>query len=61
MLTDQNFKIVLNTLNVINIIVGMQQQKYRYEKLMRHEMDNVGKPNQFIWGISNSCLSKHIP
>ena len=47
MLTDQNFKIVLNTLNVINIIVGMQQQKYRYEKLMRHEMENVGKSIPF--------------
>lgn len=29
--------------------------------MMRHETDSAIKQNPFIWGISNSCLSRHIP
>ena len=35
MLNDQNFKIVLNTLNVLNMIVAMKQQRERYDLLLR--------------------------
>ena len=33
LLGDQNFKIVLNTLNMLNIIVGIRDQTYRYDKI----------------------------
>lgn len=29
--------------------------------MMRHESESVNKQNPFQWGISNSCLSRHIP
>ena len=35
MLVDQNFKIVLNSLHVLNLIVQMPMQLQRYEILMR--------------------------
>ena len=35
LLTDQNFKIVLNTLNIMNMIVGIKEQKQRFEKLSK--------------------------
>lgn len=38
LLADQNFKIVLNTLNILNMIIGMPQQKLRYEKLLKNEI-----------------------
>ena len=56
LLTDQNFKIVLNTLNILNMIVGMKHQLYRFKKIMKNEM----KQGQ-NWGLSNGTLSRHIP
>lgn len=56
LLTDQNFKIVLNTLNVLNMIVGMPQQRERFEKLVKQELTQGQS-----WGLSNAVLSRHIP
>jgi hypothetical protein len=38
LLTDQNFKIVLNTLNIINMIVGIKEQMLRFEKITKQEV-----------------------
>lgn len=38
LLGDQNFKIVLNTLNVLNMIVGMPQQRQRFKKIVNQEL-----------------------
>ena len=35
LLGDQNFKIVLNTLNILNMIIGMKQQKERFDRLRK--------------------------
>lgn len=56
LLTDQNFKIVLNTLNILNMIIGMKEQCLRFEKLMKQELT----PDQ-TWGLSNATLGRHIP
>lgn len=56
LLTDQNFKIVLNTLNILNMIIGMKEQCLRFEKLMKQELS----PDQ-TWGLSNATLGRHIP
>ena len=55
LLADQNFKIVLNTLNILNMIIGMPQQKLRYEKLLKNE---IGQDRD--WGISNASFGRHI-
>ena len=54
LLTDQNFKIVLNTLNIINMIVGIKEQMLRFEKITKQEV-------QEPWGLSNATLGRHIP
>jgi hypothetical protein len=56
LLTDQNFKIVLNTLNILNMIVFIDQQKKRFDKIMRQEITLDQK-----WGLSNQSLGRHIP
>ena len=56
LLTDQNFKIVLNTLNILNMILGMPEQCQRYVKIMQNEM-----PADQRWGLSNAILGRHIP
>ena len=56
LLTDQNFKIVLNTLNILNIIIWMPQQRERFEKILKSEISQ-DQP----WGLSNAILTRHIP
>lgn len=56
LLTDQNFKIVLNTLNILNMILGMPQQCKRYIKVVKNEI-----PAGQTWGLSNATLGKNIP
>ena len=56
LLSDQNFKIVLNTLNILNMILSMPEQCYRYVKIMKNEM-----PADQRWGLSNAVLGRHIP
>ncbi len=38
LLTDVNFKIVLNTLNILNMIIWMKEQRMRHEKLMQGDV-----------------------
>ena len=56
LLTDQNFKIVLNTLNILNMILAMPQQLKRYIKVVKNEI-----PTGQTWGLSNATLGKNIP
>ena len=56
MLTDQNFKIVLNTLNILNMIIWMPLQRKRFEKMLKQEL--TADQN---WGLSNAILGRHIP
>lgn len=56
LLNDQNFKIVLNTLNILNMILGMPEQTKRQEKAMKFEI-NAENP----YGLSNHLLAMHIP
>ena len=56
LLTDQNFKIVLNTLNILNMIIWMKKQRERHDKIMKQE---IAQDQQ--WGLSNAILGRHIP
>lgn len=56
LLTDQNFKIVLNTLNILNIIIWMPHQRERFEKILKNEISQ-----DQAWGLSNASLTRHIP
>ena len=56
LLTDQNFKIVLNTLNILNIVIWMPKQRERHERLMKQELSQ-----DECWGLSNAILGRHIP
>jgi hypothetical protein len=51
LLNDQNFKIVLNTLNILNLIVGMPQHKQRSSK----------EAKASDWGLGGAVLSKYLP
>lgn len=63
MLNDQNFKIVLNTLNVLNMIVAMKQQRERYDMMMRRPQDlpEEARTGNKPYGLSNAFLGRHIP
>jgi len=47
---------VLNTLNILNMIIGMPEQQKRHENIPQNE-----KGQYIEWGLSNATLGRHIP
>jgi hypothetical protein len=51
LLNDPNFKIVLMTLSIINLLISMPQH-------MEYNLNQNEKPGMYLTG---QCLGKHVP